>query len=256
MAEPLADIVAQGAARGMHRLIRIAVHPYEARAVVIDDFHHFRVALAHDGEAVTAARSQSVRFPYSLCPSAGDALAALAGLRLSSRVFDISAALNARLQCTHQFDLAALTIAAAARGMGRTYHILVTDPHGGIMDARLVRDDGFRMSLSLDDQTIVAPPEHAGIRLDQGFTSWAAGLADEDMAEAALVLRRAHMVQGGRMRIDEINSRKTALPRASCYVMQPERAAMALCIPTLLGDGSLPHMANADDERWLAGSDA
>ena len=46
---------------GMHRIVRIAVRPGMARAIIIDDFHHFRIGLRHDGQAVTALCSRAAR---------------------------------------------------------------------------------------------------------------------------------------------------------------------------------------------------
>lgn len=239
-------------ARGMHRIIRIRVHPDIARAVVIDDFHHFRISISHDSHAVTGIRTEAVRYPYSLCPSAGEALRQLIGLPLTRRVFDVSAAIDARMQCTHQFDVAALLITAAARGQPRDYHILVTDPREGRCSARLMRNDGFQMDWIIANGTVLAPADCAGVDLDKGFTAWAAGMPDEDMAEGALALRRAHMIMRGRINLDELNQRSTALARSSCYVMQPERASSALRIPTVLRNDDAPPTLDAGDLAWLA----
>lgn len=238
---------------GMHRIVRIAVRPGMARAIIIDDFHHFRIGLRHDGQAVTALCSRAVRYPYSLCPASGEALDALVGLPLSRRIFDVSAAINARQQCTHQFDLAAQLVTAAARGQARGYDILVTDPHEGRCTARLTRDDGFAMGWAIEGMAIIGPDNHAGVALDQGFTAWAASLPDEDSAEAALALRRAHMVLRGRTRLEELNRRLFAPTRGSCYVMQPERAMLSERIPTPFRDGLTPPEPDAEDLAWLAG---
>ncbi len=239
---------------GLYRTIVLSTLPGQVRALLQDDFHHFRIAIHHDGSAVTGVSGDAIRFPYSLCPDARHALDQLIGLHLSRRVFDISGVVDARLQCTHQFDLAALAIAAAARGQSRRYDLFVTDPSGDRCTATLTRDDGYALHWAITGRIITGPAPFAGINVDQGFTTWASTLPNEDMAEGSLVLRRAHFVLGGRIRLDQLNSRATADPRGSCYVMQPERATRALRIPNSLRDGRHPLPVSAGDAGWLAGS--
>jgi len=239
---------------GLHRTIAVTVHPDQARALVQDDFHHFRLAIHHDGTHITGVSGEAVRFPYSLCPQSRSALDDLIGLPLTSRIFDISATINARHQCTHQFDLAALTVAAAARGKDRRYTMFVTDPtEDDHCEAHLTRDDGFSLHWSITGRIITAPPVFAGITVDHGFTAWAADLTDEDLAEAALVLRRAHFVLGGRAILNDLNERHLAPSRGSCYVMQPERSDDAERIPTPHRDGTQPFLPTPGDREWLEG---
>lgn len=69
-----------------NRAIALASRPGEARAVVEDDFHHFRVAILHRDGRVSGTRSSSVRYPYTLCPAAGARLNKLVGSEVSSDV--------------------------------------------------------------------------------------------------------------------------------------------------------------------------
>jgi len=218
-----------------------------------DDFHHFKIELIHDGERVKHISAEAVRYPYSLCPQAANMLGAMVGLPLTRRVFDISASLDARQQCTHQFDLAALAIAATARRQSRRYDLFVTDPVHDLCSANLMRDDGFSLQWHIESDVIRAPEDFGGINVNHGFTAWAAKLTDENMAEAALVLRRAHFVARGRARLKELNEQVTAMPRSSCYVMQPYRALSALRIVTQVREGISPITVSAEDQNWLSG---
>ena len=64
------------------RRIEIVTEPGEARAVLEDDYHNFRVAIRHDGATVTDIASSSPRVPTTLCVHAGKELQALVGMRL------------------------------------------------------------------------------------------------------------------------------------------------------------------------------
>lgn len=239
------------AAAGLRRIIRLAVTPGEARGVVQDEFHHFRVMVRHEDGIVTHAASESPRVPYSLCPAAGERLAALVGVPLTRRVTDIHARIDGRMQCTHQFDLAALAIAAAARGEHRSYRILVTDPVDGRSDYTVQRDDGLILQWQAEGRIILAPEAYAGIDLRQGFTDWAARTLDEDVCEAALILRRAQLIANGRRMMDELNQLSHARPRGGCWVQQPERASLAKRIPHEAIDGLDDPEPDADDKAWL-----
>ena len=105
-------------APALNRVIRMAARAGLARASLEDDVHHFRIEVVHDGSRVTAVNSQSLRNPFTLCPAAGARLTELNGQSLTVCISDIFAATDARQQCTHQLDLAAFAIAAAARETG------------------------------------------------------------------------------------------------------------------------------------------
>jgi hypothetical protein len=235
----------------LRRRIAITVSEREARAVVCDDFHHFRVSVSHDHGLVTNFASQSVRVPYSLCPLAGERLEALIGLPLTRSVTDIHGRINGRDQCTHQFDLAAMAIAAAARRQDRSYSILVTDPIEETSFFRISRDDGHTLQWTAARGEILAPEPFAGRNLRHGFTDWAARSLDEDSCEAALALRRTHMISNGRQIMDELNARENARGRGGCWVQQPERATHAIRIPTYKPDGLFDPPLDRDDEAWL-----
>jgi hypothetical protein len=238
-------------AAGLRRLVAVTVAPGEARGIVSDQFHHFRVAVQHEGGIITGFDTRSARVPYAICPVAGDRLEELLGLPLTPRVLDIHGRINARLQCTHQFDLAAIVIAAAARNEGRSYRILVTDPVDGAIAFLLRRNDGLRLDWQAQDDVILSPPLFAGVNLRIGFTEWVSKTLDDDQGEAALALRRVHMIAHGRQIQDELDALGHARPRGGCWAQQPERALLATRVPTAKSDGLTDPELDADDRAWL-----
>ncbi|MBY0240210.1 MAG: DUF2889 domain-containing protein [Burkholderiaceae bacterium] len=198
-----------------------------ARAALEDDFHHFRVELAFSGGVVTHAQGSGLRIPYTGCASAGAVLAGLAGMRLDRVANSVTRATDASLQCTHQLDLAGLALAAAARGIAqRRYDIAVPRRIGKHTSGRIDRDGVTVLDWHIDGETIVAPPEHAGISLRDGFARWALTTLQEDVAEAALILRRCLMISRGRER--DLDLLPHAESSGRCFAQQPARAATAL----------------------------
>ena len=84
-----------------------------------DDFHHFEVTLTHDGHAVTGIAMEARRWPWATCPDAGPTSRSSSGMELSDRCTAVAAVSDPHWQCTHQFDLAGLCVAHAARGTER-----------------------------------------------------------------------------------------------------------------------------------------
>jgi hypothetical protein len=236
----------------LNRVIRIAGSPGMVRATLEDDFHHFRVILRHDGERVTDVAADSPRAPFSLCPAAGLRLCEIVGTSLTDDMTAIFRVANARDQCTHQFDLAALALAAAARStVTRRYRAIVHDPRAGHDRHALLRRDGEPvLDWVLDGYAIVSPPPFAGRSLGAGFTAWAARDLDTETAEAALVLRRAVFISAGRGLADDFVS---APPTGGCWVQQPERAPDALRVKGSTRDftGRVDKLTHSD-EGWLA----
>ena len=123
------------------RAIRIRADEGRASAEIEDDFHHFRVSLAHDGVQVTDAHGEAVRHPWSSCPLASGALTALRGLPIGAHPTAIYRHADPLGQCTHMFEMAGLAAAQAARGPGeRRYDVSVSDAADGQAEAELRRD--------------------------------------------------------------------------------------------------------------------
>lgn len=245
---------APGPQPSLNRVVRLAGRPGEMRAVVEDDFHHFRVTLHHDGARVATLESASPRFPWSLCPAAGLELRALVGSALDKDMTGSFRIADARLQCTHQFDLAALAIANAARGtVTRRYDMVVPDTEDGRRHATLARDGTPLLDWALDGYAIAAPPPWSGRGLGGGFTAWVAESLDADMAEAALVLRRAIFISGGRGMAERLDRMAHAPDRGGCWVQQPEQAVKARReIGSTQDFTGRADMLTLDDEDWLA----
>ena len=203
----------------------------DVTAELEDDFHHFRVTVAHDGERVTGVRGTGVRFPWSTCPLAADQLAPLVGMPLSIRSTAVGDVVGARDNCTHMFDLAGLAVAHAARGGGpRQYDVVVSDPVDDRRQVTLDRDGEPLLAWTVDRHTILQPSPFAGQALRGGFLAWAEATLEPDTAEAAIVLRRACHIAHGRMQdLDVYDDAGPLLPVMSgaCFTFQPERAPVA-----------------------------
>ena len=195
----------------------------EARAVVEDEFHHFRVVVRQSEGVVTEAFSFALRNPTVLCPSAGERLSEIVGMPLDGAASAVHKRVDARLQCTHMIDLAGLAVAALAHGRHahRTYEAAVPDRVEGQTHASLRRDGRIVLEWDLDRSVILSPAAHAGIDIGAGFTQWASERRTLDEAEAALVLRRAIFISGGRGVDLDAPGRRTG-PMGGCWVWQPE----------------------------------
>ena len=222
-----------------------------ARAVLEDDFHHFRVALSYRDGSVTQADGWALRNPYTACPAASGQLAALVGMALDSVANCVTRATDARLQCTHMLDLAGLAIAAAARGIGnRRYDIEVPRRVDERTLGRLERDGLPLLEWRIDGDCITAPAAYAGINLREGMARWALTTLAEDEAEAALVLRRCVNISRGRER--DLDLQPTARSSGNCYAQQPQRAAQAMrIVGSTLDFSERAAVLCADDREWL-----
>lgn len=225
------------------------------RAALEDDFHHFRVELHAQGGVVSSIGAHAPRHPYSLCPSAAQALQQLVGTTLPRHAHALGKAVDPREQCTHLLDLAGLTAAAAARGVrDRRYDIEVPLRQDGRTQARLARDGVPLLCWDVLDLAVTGPDPYTGFDLRQGMARWALAHLPEDEAEAALVLRRCAAISMGKGKpLDEqVHARATG----RCYAQQPIRAALALRQVGSTWDFTASADALcADDAAWLAGSD-
>jgi hypothetical protein len=225
----------------------------EARAALEDDFHHFRVRIQVLKGQVSHTEGVAVRRPYTRCGEAGEQLQALVGMPLNTVSNAVTRVTDARLQCTHQFDLAGLAIATLARGEAqRDYAVAVPRRVNGRTQLLLDRDGAPCLQWQLQDDVIEGPAPFVGVSLREGFARWALQQLDETTAEAALVLRRCAVISLGRtINLDE---RASAMPWARCFVEQPERAPTALRMVGSTWDFSeRPRALLADDLAWLQG---
>ncbi|WP_075791013.1 DUF2889 domain-containing protein [Massilia putida] len=213
----------------------------EGRAVgwVEDDFHHFGVAVEHDGTTVTAVRVDPVRYPWATCAQVGAPLQDLVGKPLVARASEIGTLVEMREQCTHVFDLAGLVLAQIRRAESRRrYEVVVDDleilrwengrPQFGATEARLDLNGERVMAWQVDHNVIVGPQQFAGQALDTGFRAWTEAM-DLPAAEYATILRRAILVAGGRaVDHDQVPSAGALKLPALCFSFQPQRREQAV----------------------------
>ncbi len=223
----------------------------EVRAVLEDDFHHFRVALQHRDGRVSAVDAQAPRHPFSECPAAASVLGKLVGMALDPVASAVTRHTDASQQCTHMFDLAGLAIAAAARGiMQRSYEIVVPRHQAGRSQPCVVRGDGFRITWEVQEGVILSPEPYAGIDMRKGMARWALENLPQDEAEAAIVLRRCALISLGRRK--DIDKIPHAHASGRCYAQQPHRAPQAIRIVGSTWDFSeRPGDLCIDDQDWL-----
>ena len=180
-----------------------------------DDFHHFRVRLTHDGNAVTGVEGEAVRYPWSSCASAGEPIQEL-----------VTGTAEARQNCTHLFDLAQLAIAHAEAGRDhRQYDVIVPDRDDTMRSEPVLRRDGeVVLRWDVESRHIVGPDPFTGVSLRGGFVDWAREHLDADTAEAAIVLRRACMISMGRLMDLDVHDRADELGDimlGTCHTFQP-----------------------------------
>lgn len=210
------------------------------QAALEDDYHHFVLRIEHDGARVTAVSSEAKRIPWTTCPAASSQLAQLVGLAISRDILVTSAGIDAHTHCTHQFDLALMAIAQAARGGARRYDVAVSDPRDGVSTATLAIDGQAQLEWRLQGSTIIAPAHDAGTSL-RALKIRELAMRDPESAEHIALLRRAVMVAGGRaVDFDEIDSPLPFAPRMSgaCFAYQPVRIALARRNPGAIRDFS------------------
>ncbi|MER3452550.1 MAG: hypothetical protein C4344_02370 [Acidimicrobiia bacterium] len=217
-----------------HRSIELtSPSPSEVAAELEDDFHHFRVWLGHDGERVVTVGAEAVRYPWTTCPGARAELLALVGVPLATDCTAIARHLPARRNCTHMYDLAGLALAhAGLRRPDRRYDIEVPDRDpDGRTRAVLLRDGVELLTWDLCWHEIEGPLPWRGAPLRRGFIAWVRANLDPEVAEAAIVLRRAVAISFGRMMDLDVYERASELGETmlgTCYTFSPELIGAAL----------------------------
>ena len=194
-----------------------------------DDFHHFEVTLTHDATTVTDVTMEARRWPWATCPDAGANLAELVGMTLSPRCTAVAEVSDPHWHCTHQFDLAGLCVAHAARGTARREYEVALDPDGAGLRPRLWRDGELLLEWTISDgrpaRVLVDPRAPFDIAPWRGgFIKWADATLPLDDAEAAIVLRRACDIGMGRgmdLEAIAVGDELAGIMSGVCYSMQP-----------------------------------
>jgi len=233
-----APAVRLGEATGPYRR-RIRLLALDATTIwggLEDDFHHFEVTLRHHGGRVTHVDMDARRWPWRTCPDAGERLHELEGMELSVRCTAVASVSDPRWSCTHQFDLAGLCVAHAARGIAtRQYDVEIPPSAGGHVTPRVWRDGDLVFEWELGprgewEQAILTPTRFADAPWRGGFMRWADATLPPDEAETAIVLRRACEIAIGRgMDLEAFTcaAELADLMTGVCYSMQPEIMPMA-----------------------------
>jgi len=221
------------------RSILVETRATEAEAEVEDDFHRFGVRIRHDGETILDITGREWRTPWNTCRHAGRMLSALNGVRLRDNASDFSRQNDPHVQCTHMYELAAITSANIVRGVRRRrYDAIVPYPLEGEGQARLLRDGTafLEWTLARDPDVggsrrrsrIVGPAPFAGQDLSSVLRVMREDL-DPDTYEAAYVLRRAIGLASARwMQLDSEEFRRPHRlfneKLGDCFTFQPRHA--------------------------------
>ncbi len=214
------------------RLQLIEPAPARVTAEVEDDYHRFFVELRHDGERITGVGTESKRFPWTTCPSAGDHLATrLTGVALR----DVESHETPLTHCTHMLDLAIMAAAHAHDATPTLYEMLVDDPNGGPRQAILRRNGVETLRWMIDGAALVAPGMMAGRDLRQ-LRHWI-GEIDPSLREPSRALRRAAYIARGRgFDFSKLTTAAAVNAPMACYTFSAEHGADAWHIDKSMRD--------------------
>ncbi|RJG18847.1 DUF2889 domain-containing protein [Massilia cavernae] len=211
------------------RALRIATpSPGTVLLGMEDSYHAFEISFAHDGTHVTSIDTRWHRHPMSACSGAVGAIDGMVGCRVDGGMRELQAYLDHRQQCTHIFDMFRLGVLHAFHGReDRRYDVIVHDAPQQPQVAQLLLNGVGVLSLTLENDVILAPEKYRGVNVFHGFGTWIAAHLDGEKVEQAFMLQRALFVAGGR-RLDLAASvgspsSLSGPPTGSCYASQPER---------------------------------
>ncbi|MBV1916778.1 MAG: DUF2889 domain-containing protein [Sphingomonadaceae bacterium] len=209
---------------GYRRRIVIDPGASSVQAELEDDFHRMVVTLFHDGGNITGIESEMKRSPWTTCEGA---MAQLEKTFLGKPLDDPSFRTDKPLNCTHLYDLATFCALHAAMSERAVYDIAISDPtEEGRSASRLYRNGEVLLDWLLQDGKFVVPQEIEGKGILE-IGEWLASL-DDDLEEAARILRWATMISGGRSisMPAGMSGAKFAIG-ATCYTFQPDMAEKA-----------------------------
>jgi hypothetical protein len=212
----------------LRRVITFRASPGRVDAVVEDNVHEFAVTLGHDGKTVTEVKAEAIRFPWTTCPMGVERLKNLIGAPLAGAT---RGQIDPVQQCTHMLDLARLAMAQAGRGGDRVYELEFCLEPGTSARLGEIRRDGALLFTWRDvDDHITTPGPFEG-HATTVRSEWSeAVLADPDLLEAAMIMRRGLLVFRGRIRLGVVIDRASDQPymAGACLTYQPERMAVAV----------------------------
>ncbi len=232
------------------RSIQLFADEAGAWGELIDDFHHFTVCLQHNGKRILSVGGEGIRVPWTTCPSAKAPLDDLVGAPLGASLPEAWKRSDPRQQCTHWFDLACLAWVQATRFCStgqrqRVYRIQLPDLQDGSSRPVLWRDGQRIMEWSIAGLRIVdaSPGQFSQLSLrGEAWTSvlqGARGPLDEDVAEAALTLRRGVFIGLGRQYdFDRIQTASQFAPvvGGACHTFNQDRLESVQKFPNTVRD--------------------
>ena len=231
------------------REIHVTIEPGRSVGELVDDFHHFRATIDHDGSTITRVHAEAPRIPWQTCGGAVQPLLALQGARLATSIRAASRLAASRLQCTHLYDAACIAVARTGRGVGSVvYRIEVPDRVDGRAQATLRRNGDLVFAWELDGHTIRGPEPFSGQGLIGGtFAGWAEATLDPERSEAALILARASVISFGRSLELDDRRRAVDVPGTSlgvCHTYSEAQGERSFRVV-----GSARRLVDADDPR-------
>ena len=203
-------------------------------AEMADTHHHLALDLVHDGTAVLAALPKGHRLPWTTCVVGVRGVARLAGLSLEEAGDLRRWAADRSGHCTHLLDLALLAVRHALDPAPLEYEVGVSPPAVRRRVAWLRRDGTPLLEWRLDGTAITGPPPWSGVDIAApGFGSLLRADFPADVAEAAIVLRRAcHIAGGDAVDLDRVSvAGDIAIVDGSCHTLMPDVASRAHRIP-------------------------
>jgi hypothetical protein len=208
-----------------HRRTELTGDGSSVHAAIEDYNHHFELTVTHDGSVVTGVSAEHVRAPWSQCPGAAAELQELVGKPIGVR----PASADAKQHCTHLIDLASVAVRFAGTVGHRRYDAWIGDWDQPVGTAVIERDDGLRLEWQVGMNRIHGPDPWTDQPLGGRFTPWVLSTFDAEVAEAALVLRRAAWMAPSRgFDLDSFETLdQTGLGEGVCYATQPQRIRIA-----------------------------
>jgi len=231
------------------RAVALTGTPGQVHAEMEDDFHRFGVIIQHDGVSITGIEGHADRFPWTTCGLATDRLDSYVGTSLPEGVDPLVEIADLHWQCTHLADLVRLAAAHARRGTApRRYDVTVADAaEDGSQSAEVCRDGVPVFRWSVKAGTIRSPDPFTGQSLKR-LPQWVEKALDADEIEAALVLRRAvHIAGGRRVNLDLVPDARVLGRPGTCYSFQPSIAPKAHRVK-----GSSRDFSDADPQDLLS----
>lgn len=231
------------------REIHVTVEHGRAVGELVDDFHHFRATIEHDGTTITNVVGEALRIPWQTCGGAVEPLRGLRGAPLVGTMREVARQAPAKLQCTHLYDAACVAAARAGRGApSAVYRAIVPDRVDGKTHVTIDRDGAQLLGWDVDGYGIVGPEPFTGRALvGQNFADWVESELDVELAEAALILNRCCMFASGRMLELDDAPRAIDVPGTSlgvCHTYSEARGPKSFRVV-----GSARHIADAEDAR-------